>query len=177
MLPPGLTLLANPLLFENSTVGYWFSSVPDGSQVYKLDADGNYEINTFTVPNGWSHPDMAIPLGTGFYFHNPSSTTPVITFVGEVAVGVLINPLPAGISVKGALVPQAGSINTLHRIPGEPGDELRMYVNDLNGGGAYVSSVYETGEGWVPDLNLQVGEGFWIEKQNSQDWVRIFNLF
>jgi len=174
-LPPGLSLIANPLIHPDNSIAYWFSTAPDGCQIYKLDPTGNYEVATFDgLQQQWSNPGLAIPLGVGFYFYNPSATTYTVVFVGEVAQGQLINPLPAGISTKGSLVPQFGSINTLHHIPGEPGDQIQVYINDLAGGGAYQSSVYTAGEGWVPDLILQVGQGFWIEKQNSQDWVRGF---
>jgi hypothetical protein len=29
---------------------------------------------------------------------------------------------------------------------------------------------------WVPDLSLQVGQGFWLQKQHAQDWIRIFTI-
>jgi len=74
-------------------------------------------------------------------------------------------------------VPQAGSINDLHHIPGESGDVIRLYVNDGQGGGDYVTSIFSATENaWVPDLNLGVAQGFVSEKQNAQDWVRVFHV-
>lgn len=176
-LPPGLSLICNPLIYTNNILEALFPVAPDGAQVYKLTAGGGYEVSTFNGFEGtWSYPDMDLSVGVGFYFNNPSAETFQHTFVGEVAQGHLVNPLPAGISTKGSLVPQGGSINSLLKIPGEPGDELRLYMNDLQGGGAYDVSVFTSGSGWVPDLELRVGQGFWIEKQNPQDWVRNFTV-
>ena len=99
------------------------------------------------------------------------------TFIGEVRLGWLTNNLPAGFSTEGSLLPQAGSINTLHRIPGEPGDVIRLYVNDGVGGGAYSLSTFDgASNSWVPDLELGVAEGFWIHKTNAQDWVRYWHF-
>src|SRR5262245_58580927 len=126
-LPPGLSLIANPLWFPNNSLSYWMADAPDGAQVFKYTASGGYEVSTFDAASGsWSNPDLQVPIGDGFYFNNPSSGSRTYLFVGDVHLGLLINPLPAGISTKGALVPQAGSINFVHEIPGEAGDELRI---------------------------------------------------
>ena len=86
-----------------------------------------------------------------------------------------MNPLPEGFSTKGALVPQAGSINSVHLIPGEPGDQLSIYINNLQGGGDYILSTFSrTDNAWVPDLIINPGQGFWIQKQHAQNWVRVF---
>lgn len=180
-LPPGLSLIANPLYQSDSSLGSivvtnWWCAPPDGCQVFKFSADSPYEVSTFDGVSGtWSNPNLDVSVGTGFYFNNPSSITVTQTFVGEVGQGVLINPLPAGMSTKGALVPQEGSINDVHGIPGDPGDEIRTYVNDQMGGGYYNVSVFNGDtQRWEPDLILHVAEGFWINKQRAEDWIRIF---
>jgi hypothetical protein len=177
--PSGLSLKANPLVAATNTVGYLFPSVPDGSQVYKFTEGSNYEVSTFDAATlTWSNPDIDLDVGVGFFFNNPASEGFAQIFVGEVRLGWLTNNLPAGFSTKGSLLPQAGSINTLHRIPGEAGDVIRLYVNDGLGGGAYSISTFDgTSNSWVPDLELGVAEGLWIHKQNAQDWVRYFSIF
>jgi hypothetical protein len=175
-LPPGLSLIANPLWYSNNSLSFWMPDAPDGAQVFKYTASGGYEVSTFDAETAsWSNPDLQVPIGDGFYFNNPSSGSRTYLFIGDVHLGLLVNPLPAGISTKGPLVPQAGSINLIHEIPGEAGDELRIYVNDGAGGAGYQSSVFDGTIGaWVPDLSLQVGQGFWLQKQHAQDWIRIF---
>jgi hypothetical protein len=172
---PGLTLIANPLLYPTNTVSFWWPQAPDGAQVLKWVPDVGYEVSTYDAVAGmWSNPDFDISMGQGFFFRNTSSEPIIHTFVGEVLQGRLVNPLAAGLSLEGPLVPQAGSINTVHQIPGQPDDEIRLYVNDGMGGGDYINSIYTSSEGWVPDLILGVAEGFWIQKQQPEDWVRYF---
>jgi hypothetical protein len=177
--PPGLSLKANPLVAETNTLAHLIPTAPDGTQVYKFTEGSNYEISTFdAVTMSWSNPEISLEVGTGFFFNNPSSTSFPVTFIGEVRVGWLTNNLPAGFSTEGSLVPQAGSINSVHRIPGEPGDVLRLYVNDGLGGGSYSITTFDgASNSWVPDLELGAAEGFWLHKQNAQDWVRYFTVF
>ncbi len=177
-LPPGLSLIANPLLALDNTVGALFPEAPDGTQVLKYVPAVGYEVSTFDeLAQGWTNPDMDLSPGVGFFYDNPSSSSIRQTFVGEVWLGTLVNHLPAGFSTKGALLPQAGSINSVQGIPGQPGDVIRLYQNDSSGGGGYVTSVFSATENaWVPDLILHLGEGFVSEKQNAQDWVRVLGL-
>lgn len=176
-LPPGLSLIANPLYFTNNTVAFWWPAAPDGAQVLKYVPEVGYEVSTFDALAGaWSNPDFEIGIGEGFFFRNTASESIRQTFIGEVLEGTLINPLPAGLSMKGSLVPQEGSINSVHGIPGQNGDVISFYVNDGAGGGDYISSVFSSADGaWVPDMILGVGQGFWIEKQQAQNWVRVFS--
>jgi hypothetical protein len=178
-LAPGLSLIANPMFHTNYTLAFWLPSAPDGAQVYKLTAGGSFEVSTFDAVEGvWSNPNLEVPPGTGFYFNNPSTETLRHMFYGEVHQGVLVNPLPEGISTAGSLVPWAGSINSHLHVPGEPGDEIRIRVNDGESPPFELSSVYtaiSTEESrWEPDLTLGVGQGLWINKQRAQDWVQVF---
>jgi len=175
-LPPGLSLVANPLRSYEDTLEKLINNPPDGAQVYKYVSGVGYEVSAYdALAQAWSNPDMDLSPGVGFFFNNTSPHPITNTFVGEVLQGILVNPLPAGFSTKGALVPQAGSINSIHHIPGQPGDVLRLYVNDLEGGGDYVASVFsDTENAWVPDLTLGVAQGFTSEKQTAMDWVRVF---
>jgi hypothetical protein len=174
-LPPGLSLIENPLYYPTNTVALWWPDAPDGSQILKYVPDQGYEVSTFDgITKTWSNPDLEIPIGQGFYFRNSSSQTITNTFVGEVHQGFLTNTLPAGYSMKGSLVPQTGSINSVHAIPGEPGDYIRTLTNTNGIETENISAFDETLNQWIPDLTLHVGEGFWIYKQHPQNWVRYF---
>ena len=179
-LPPGLSLIANPLHDYDNTIEtlMLYNDVPDGAQIYKYVPGVGYEVNAFNAQEqAWSNPDMTLPVGVGFFFNNPSTNTIRQTFVGEVLQGRLVNPLPAGFATVGALVPQEGSINTVHNVPGQAGDVIRFYTNDLHGGGDYVSSTFvEAEHAWIPDLILKVAQGFTCEKQVAVDWVRDFRV-
>ena len=180
-LPPGVSLICNPLrdientveaLFRNHTEG----TLPPGMQVYKYVSGVGYEVSVFDGV-AWSNPDMDLSPGIGFFVDNPSSTTIVNTFIGEVLLGTLINHLPEGFSLEGALLPQAGSINDVQAIPGEQDDVIRFYINDGAGGGDYITSTFSGAEGrWVPDMVLNVAQGFVSERGNAQDWIRHYSI-
>lgn len=174
-LPPGLSLIANPLYYPTNTVAVWWPDAPDGSQILKYVSGSGYEVSTFDgLAKVWSNPNLEIPIGQGFYFRNSSSQTITNTFVGEVQQGSLTNTLPAGYSMKGSLVPQTGSINSVHGIPGKPGEELRTLTNNSGSEIENISTFDGMLNQWIPDLILNVGQGFWIHKETQQDWVRVF---
>jgi hypothetical protein len=176
-LPWGMSFIANPFLQTNATVASLFPTAPNGAQIMKL-VNGDYVTATYSADRGgWVGPQLELPLGVGFFFINPARETFMQTFVGEVAMGSLTNHLPAGVSLEGSLLPQSGSINTLHNIPGQPGDIIFIFVNEGEARGRYLRSTYSAGEGWSPDLDLGVAQGFWSQKKQPQDWVRTFSPF
>jgi len=70
-LPPGLSLIANPLYYTNNDLGFWMPNPPDGSQVYKYTATQGYEVSTFDgIAGEWSNPSLQVEIGTGFFFRN-----------------------------------------------------------------------------------------------------------
>jgi len=175
-LPWGMSLIANPLFQTNVSLRSLFPTAPDGAQVMKR-VGGDYATCVYSASSGsWVGPQMDLPLGVGFFFINPSRDTFIQLFVGEVLVGSLTNHLPAGVSLEGSMLPIAGSINSVQNIPGQPGDNIFVFINEGEARGRYHRSTYSAGEGWTPDLNLGVGQGFWIQKQQAQDWVRFFSL-
>ena len=176
----GMSFIANPLLQTNVSLRSLFPTAPDGAQVMKR-VGGDYVTCVYSASSagsaGWVGPQMELPLGVGFFFINPSRDTFVQTFVGEVPIGSVTNNLPAGVSLEGAMLPLAGSINSVHNIPGQPGDNIFVFVNEGDARGRYLRSAYSAGEGWAPDLSLAVGQGFWMQKQQAQDWIRFFSPF
>ena len=175
-LPWGMSFIANPLFQTNVSLRSLFPTAPDGAQVMKR-VGGDYVTCVYSASSAsWVGPQMDLPLGVAFFFINPSRDTFVQTFVGDVLVGSLTNNLPAGVSLEGSMLPQSGSINSVHNIPGQPGDNIFVFINEGEARGRYHRSAYFAGEGWSPDLNLGVGQGFWIQKQQAQDWVRSFSL-
>lgn len=176
-LPWGMSFIANPLLQTNVTIGALFPTAPDGAQVMKL-VSGDYVTSVYSVARAaWVGPRLDLPAGVGFFFINPSRETFTQIIIGEVPIGSLTNNLPAGVSLEGSLLPQAGSINSVHNIPGQPGDNIFVFVNEGEARGRYIRSAYVAGEGWTPDLTLGVAQGFWIQKRLAQDWVRFFSPF
>lgn len=175
-LPWGMSLIANPLIQSNVTLHALFPTAPDGAQIMKL-VNGDYVTSTFSAATAaWTRPQLEVPIGVGFFFINPSRDAFTQIFVGELWPGLLTNNLPAGVSFEGALLPQAGSINILHTIPGEPGDTIFFFANQGEARGQYVRSRFTSDSGWTPDLELGVAQGFWIQKRTAQDWIRAFSI-
>jgi hypothetical protein len=175
-LPPGLSLIANPLWAVDNNLETLFYQPPDGSQVYTFVPEaGAYEVSTYDDITGtWSNPDIDLSPGVGFFFNNNSTNIFVNTFVGEVHTGTLLNPFPAGFSLEGPLVPQEGSINSVHAIPGRPGDRLYFHIGGSPGNGDYIICEYL--DGWVPDVSLQIAQGFMTQMQQPIVWSRVFTI-
>src|SRR5207249_3186480 len=114
--------------------------------------------------------------GEGCFFNNPSSNGVLVTFVGEVLQGTLVNNLPAGFSLRASMVPQAGALDTLLGLPAADRDVVYRFLK-----GQYVAYTYFSGSGWygptnAPALNLAVGEAFFINKASSTNWTRSFSV-
>src|SRR5207248_8222593 len=74
-LPPGLSLIANPLYYTNNDLGFWMPNPPDGSKGYKYTASGGYQVSTFDAIGGqWSNRTLQVEIGTGFLFRNTSQS-------------------------------------------------------------------------------------------------------
>jgi hypothetical protein len=102
-----------------------------------------------------------------------------ITFIGEVLQGHLTRPIPAGLSVRSSMVPQAGGITSLLGFGPEDGltagDQLQRFVNLSS---SYVIYTYQGASGWYrttpqPSIPLEpqpaLGESFWIKRARPQE--------
>lgn len=175
--PKGLSLISNPFLNASNGVADVFEPLEDGLQVMKYGADGRYEVSTYDgIAKAWSNPKLDISPGIGIFVRNSTGRGLVMTLVGYLPEGDLVSLLPQGYSMKGSLSFKQGSINTVHHVAGMDGDEIRVLVN-TDGSANYVSSMFKADvNAWVPDLELQRGQGFWIHKQAAQEWKQSFKL-
>ena len=132
--PPGFTLASNPLEGATNTVAVLFSSVPNGTSVFKFDsALGQYTGTTFLFGN-WGNPSFSLVPGEGFFFKNPGSTTITNTFVGNVKQGALTTSLSSGFTLVGSQVPQAGLVSTdLGLLMPSPFLSLMRRLNNIQG--------------------------------------------
>jgi hypothetical protein len=174
-LPPGLSLIANPLNTATNTLNALLSGVPNGSQFYKYVTGVGYTISTFrSGPGVWSGTGGEVSLnpGEGGFFKNTTPTNLVLGFVGEVPQGTLANALPAGYSIRSSMVPQAGPLDTLLGFPGAEGDVVYRWIN-----GGWITSTYRAATGWsgitAPALNLS--EAIFISKAAATTWTRSFS--
>lgn len=167
--------LANPLQTGSNTVANVLPDVPKNTTVYKYDSAGGSWVTAGKNALGkWTGSTaMTLNPGEGFFVKNGSGADTTITFVGEVVQGtnVAIN-VPAGYSMLGSAIPQAGKLATDLKLPAKKGDTILVYRN-----GSYSSfSINALGK-WTPsEPELQVAEGFWFKTANATTWTRDFNV-
>jgi hypothetical protein len=178
-LPPGLWIIANPLDAGNNTVTNLFpATTPDGVAIYVFNPGNTakpYTINNWLF-GSWDDPSMVLAPGAGFWVLNPLTNTYRLTFVGEVKQGTLTSPLPAGLSITASQVPQAGAVDTALKFPVTEGDTIYRYMR----GSATPAKPYEICNfafgSWDIVPNIDVAEGFWVNKVGAATWTRTFDV-
>jgi hypothetical protein len=181
-LPPGFTILANPLNATSNNLATLFPSVPLGTRIFKYNA-GSFQISTFNEDdfgNSVWEPDRVLNPGEGVFFQNNRSTNITVTFVGEVPQGTaLANPIPAGFSLKASIVPQAGQLDTTLGFTNVALGDRVFKFNRTTGG--YAIDTYEEDDfgvpGWSNPANATIGvaEGFWFFSGAAKTWTRNFS--
>lgn len=166
--PAGYSMIANPLNAADNRVAALFPSVPEGTVLYKWDeTTGAWIINTYDLGQ-WDDPNMQLQPGEGALWRTVGGGL-TLTFVGEVVLGYLTNPVGNGWTIRSSLVPQAGRVATDLLLPVMNGDVIRRLVN-----GSYVDYTYTNGQ-WTPaEPEISVGESFWSYKNVGFWWRRNF---
>lgn len=187
VLNPGFNLVSNPLNAGEgkNTIQALFGDVgaqAPGMQVYKF-VNGTYRIALYddlAEPPSFQPTSAAnetVLPGEGVFVRNPLTTPLTVTFVGEVMQGDLSNPLPAGLSIKSSMVPQAGTAAQLG-LQGQAGDQIYQFTPT----GYYISLFddLEDPPTWVPALKpLKVGEAFFFRNATAtagEAWTRSFSV-
>ena len=173
-LPPGFSLVSNPLEGATNTVAALFpSSLPNNAQVFKFNSgSGSFQSSTFFFGT-WSDPSMTLVPGEGFFFRNPSATTITNTFVGNVKQGTLTTPLAAGFTLVASQVPQAGLVATDLGLPVGNNETVFRFDNSTS---AYASSTLFFGTWSAGEPSIGVGEGFFMKKNATASWTRTFSV-
>ena len=162
----GLSLIANPLSNGGNNVSEVIPSAPIGTNIFLFDASTGFEVTTFL--GVWSV-DLTLPVGGGFYIQLPEAAT--LTFVGEVLQGDATNKaVPAGLSIQGSTVPQAGGITTDLGFPGTVGDIAYSFDGTAFAADTFLGV-------WAPnEPNLGVGDAVFIDKAEAAAWDRNFTI-
>ncbi len=174
---PGFSMIANPLQAEDNTVASLFSNAPDGTVIYKWDAENGMfaEPNEF-VFGEWSKPDQELKPGEGAFINNPTDSAFSITFVGEVMQGTLENELPTGFSMKSSMVPQSGQLQADLGFPATDGDVVYQWDAENQ---TYLPKREVLFGSWDPQQpEVSVGEAFWVQNNtdSSRTWTREFSV-
>jgi hypothetical protein len=167
-LPPGFSMIANPLDGPSNTVGELFKDWPDGTTLNKFDTRFFKLAENGVKFKKWTNPGEKLALGEGAIFFNPTSDYKSITFVGQVTQGNLSVPIPSGFSIRSSLVPQPGSLEDLG-FPMANGDVIHLFDRDRQ---KYILHPYE-GDKWTagPPV-ISLAESFWVAKTEPGNWSR-----
>ena len=172
--PTGFSMIANQLDNGNGNTVADVLTVPDGTVVFKYNAQtAGYDNNTFLF-GAWTDPNMTLNPGEGVFINNSSGNPIDLTFVGEVPQGDDSNQnVPAGFTIQSSVVPQAGGVGTVLAFPATDGDVVFKFNN---GTGAYENFTFLFG-GWTPsEPSVAVGESFFVNKATASDWNRDFSV-
>lgn len=186
--PPGSSMIANPLNTRTNTLAGLFPHPPDGTTFYKWTSQG-WSVYSFAdneIDFGWSGDTSLLP-GEGGIIANPAAEPFVVTFIGEVLQGHLSAPLPSGFSIRGSMVPQAGGLTSLLGFGPEDGlasgDKVQRLINLR---GDYVIYTYDTASGWsrtdpLPTIPLEprpeVGEAMFFNLLAPRTWARYLSVW
>jgi hypothetical protein len=148
---------------DGNTLNNLIPQAEIGTTVYRFSTEAGFEPSTFIAD--WN-PNFDMNPGEGVFIQVGSETT--LTFVGEVMQGTLENNMPAGLSIKGSMVPAEESLDDVG-FPAELGDTVFLFRD-----GDYVPSTYIAS--FNPPAVPKVGEAFWVQRANEATWTREFNV-
>ena len=169
-MPTGQSMHCNPLNAVDNRVSALLAGVPDGTTVYKFnDATQTFITDGFDF-GAWSDPNLTFVPGEGFIIQPGAAWSH--SFVGEVAQGYGVNPVPNLQSIRSSIVPQGGRVVTDLKLPVLNGDTVTRMIN-----GSYTTYTF-SGGAWSPSEPVaSIGESFWNNKNVGFNWNRNFLVF
>ncbi len=170
-LPAGYSMIANPLSASNNSVAALFPTLPDGTTLSKFDTK-LFRLTENVLNSGkWKMPSEMLVPGEGAILFNPKTDSLTLNFVGEVLQGNLLNPIPAGFSIRSSLVPQPGRLDVDLGFPLTDGDAIHIYDRYQQ---KYIIYAFPD-KIWQSNPPLiGVGESFWVGKTSPGNWARNF---
>ena len=172
-LPPGFSMIANPLNRTDNSVAELFKGMPDGTSLSRFDTRFSRLTENNLKGGKWTNPTEKLVPGEGAIFFNPTSDYKTVNFVGEVKQGTFSTPIPAGFSIRSSLLPQPGGLHTDLGFPASEGDVIHLFDRDSQ---KYLLYPYDAAL-WSSNPPLvSVGESFWIAKKLPKNWVRSFSM-
>ena len=167
-LPPGFSMIANPLAGSVSRVADLFNGWPEGTSLNKYDTR-LFALDKNEVKDGrWVNGSEKLMPGEGAIFFNPTQDYKSHSFVGEVLQGSLSTPIPSGFSIRSSPVPRASTLDEL-LFPITDGDVIHLFDRDRQ---KYVLYPYAEGKWSAEPPVVGAGESFWVAKAKPGNWTR-----
>ena len=174
VIPNNYVLLNNPLDNGTNDLNSLLGTLPNKSTALVWNGSSFAGSNKGGTPSVWT-PDLVVPVGTGFFVKlNTGSTTN--TFVGTVipASGASnTNALPASYALVGSSLPIGTDLNDTNNaglgLSALPNKSTILVWN----GSSYIGSNKGGSPSvWTPDLQIGVGQGFFIQSKTATNWVQ-----
>jgi hypothetical protein len=167
--PPGYSLIANPLQAPSNAVSAILPDMPNGTVLNKFDTH-LFKLTDNAVKNDkWINPDETLSPGEGAIFFNPATDFKILNFAGEVLQGNLLLPIASGFSIHSSQVPKPGRLHADLSFPIHEGDVVHLFDRDHQ---KYVIYEYDRNKWDSNPPILGVGEAFWIGKTTPGNWVQ-----
>lgn len=168
-IPPGYSMVANPLRAASNQIASLFPAVPEGCTLTKFSLV-TFALTKNTFSNGaWSSPADTLSAGEGALFFNAGESSIFARFVGEVPQDLQSLTVRTGTSMRGSLLPLSGRLDMDLGFPISAGDVVSIYSNSHE---RYFEMKY-TDKGWAGEAPvLRVGEAFWVSKNTAKVWTQ-----
>jgi hypothetical protein len=177
--PPGYSLIANPLNGTNNLLSTILPAPPDGTFVLKWNpaTQGFFDPNNYVDGLGWL-PDNTVNPGEGIFVNIPPGPSATLTFVGEVPQGNLTNHISGNYTLLSSVVPQQLTLDSAAaNLPVQDGDFVLKW--DAANQRFFDPINYVEGLGWLPSApTVGVGEGFFYNTTpaGARTWSRTFSV-
>ena len=168
-LPPGFSLISNPLDSPENVVTRVFKDWPDGTTLNKFDTQLFRLVENAVKLGQWTNPAEILKPGEGAIFFNPTMDYRSVCFTGDVLREDLATPVPASFSIRSSLLPQPGHIVDDLKFPIANGDVIHVFDREKQ---CYILHPYESGRWTSGAPVLAVGEAFWVAKAEAGIWDR-----
>lgn len=167
-------LIANQLDAPPNTLSSLMPVMPDGCQVVKWTGSQWVSYIWDVLEGGWlPNGNATLAPGEGAFLCNNTTEPLTVNFIGAVKEGHLVNPIPAGYSVRSSMVPQNGWVASDLGYPPGFGDQVRLWL-----GGMWQAHTFQSPSGsWSPaEPVVGAGEAFFLYRTGSSptEWVRDF---
>ena len=173
-LPPGYSLIANPLSAPDNSIAALFKDLPEGITVSRFDQKNSSLVESLFEDGEWSNPGQNLMPGEGAVFFNPTAEYILMLFVGEVVSGDSFSTIPEGFSIRSSCMPQPGSLHFDLGFPVAEGDVIHIFDRDKQ---KYTLYPYTNAAAWSANPPMiNVAEAFWVEKKTAGKWAYEFSV-
>lgn len=164
---PGYQLVANPFQPQREdTVARVFRRLPVGTQLIKY-AEGRFTTNSVWASEFWEDPTQTFGAGEAGFLFNPLTNIVTLTLDGQMLVGEIVTPIPAGLSLLGCKAPLQGRVTQDMHLRLSSFDNLYLW-KETN----FIVYTYLPNGHWHPaEPRLGPAEGFFVRTAQPTNWI------